>query len=112
MKRAIDDFGIGFSSLNRFRQLPPVAAVKIDKPFIDGLHAHSADRAIVAATIGLATALGATTVAEGVETSDQLASLRELGCDLAQGYYFSRPNAAEEFEALMGPGQRRTLSVQ
>ena len=111
MRLAIDDFGIGFSSLNRFRQLPPVAAVKIDKLFIDGLRAHSADRAIVAAAIGLATALGATTVAEGVETLDQVASLREMGCDLAQGYHFSRPKPAEEFEPLMGPGRRRTLSV-
>jgi diguanylate cyclase (GGDEF)-like protein len=111
MKLAIDDFGVGFSSLNRFRQLPPVAAVKIDKLFIEGLRAHPADRAIVAAAIGLATALGATTVAEGVESSDQIALLREMGCDLAQGFYFSRPQPAEEFAALMAPGRSRTVSV-
>jgi EAL domain-containing protein (putative c-di-GMP-specific phosphodiesterase class I) len=111
MKLAIDDFGVGFSSLNRFRQLPPVAAVKIDKLFIEGLKAHPADRAIVAAAIGLASALGATTVAEGVENSDQIALLREMGCDLAQGFYFSRPQPAEEFAALMAPGRSRTVSV-
>jgi len=109
MRLAIDDFGVGFSSLNRFRQLPPVAAVKIDKLFIDGLREQSADRAIVVAAIGLATALGATTVAEGVETPDQVESLRELGCDLAQGFYFSRGLPAEEFEAMMRPGAHRTF---
>ena len=111
VRLAIDDFGIGFSSLNRLRQLPPVEAIKIDKAFVDGLGIHSADRAIVAAAISLASALGATTVAEGVETADQVAALRELGCDLAQGYHFSRPKPPDEFQELMAPGRRRTLSA-
>ena len=111
VRLAIDDFGIGFSSLNRLRQLPPVEAIKIDKAFVDGLGVHSADRAIVAAAIGLASALGATTVAEGVETADQVAALRELGCDLAQGYHFARPKPPADFEELMAPGRRRTLSA-
>ena len=104
---AIDDFGIGFSSLNRLRQLPPVKAVKIDRAFIEGLALHSADRAIVAAAIGLAGALDATTVAEGVETPEQVASLRQLGCDLAQGFYFSHAKPAQAFEEIMGAGRRR-----
>jgi EAL domain-containing protein (putative c-di-GMP-specific phosphodiesterase class I) len=111
VRLAIDDFGIGFSSLNRLRQLPPVEAIKIDKAFVDGLGVHSADRAIVAAAISLASALGATTVAEGVETADQVAALHELGCDLAQGYHFSRPKPPAEFDELMAPGRRRTLSA-
>ena len=111
VRLAIDDFGIGFSSLNRLRQLPPVEAIKIDKAFVDGIRVHSADRAIVAAAISLAAALEATTVAEGVETADQVLALRELGCDLAQGYHFSRPKPAEEFDQLMGPGRRRTVSA-
>ena len=107
---AIDDFGIGFSSLNRLRQLPPVKAVKIDRAFIEGLALHSADRAIVAAAIGLAGALDATTVAEGVETAEQVASLRALGCDLAQGYHYSRAKPAAAFEALMGPDGWRPMN--
>ena len=110
VRLAIDDFGIGFSSLNRLRQLPPVEAIKIDKAFVDGIRVHSADRAIVAAAISLARALGAATVAEGVETPDQIAALKELGCDLAQGYHFSKPKPAHEFDELMGPGRHRTLS--
>ena len=110
VRLAIDDFGIGFSALNRLRQLPPVEAIKIDKTFVDGLHMHSADRPIVHAAISLASALGATTVAEGVETAAQVGALRELGCALAQGYYFSRPKPAEEFDELMGPGSARVLS--
>ena len=110
VRLAIDDFGIGFSSLNRLRQLPPVEAIKIDKAFVAGLGVHAADRAIVSAAISLATALDATTVAEGVETADQVSALRDLGCDLAQGYHFSRPKPAGEFEQVMGVSRRLTLS--
>ncbi|HEV2724125.1 MAG TPA: bifunctional diguanylate cyclase/phosphodiesterase, partial [Thermoleophilaceae bacterium] len=108
---AIDDFGVGFSSLNRLRQLPPVEVIKIDKVFVDGLQTHPADRAIVAAAISLANALGATTVAEGVETPEQATVLRDLGCELAQGYHFSRPKPPEDFRELMAPGRRRSLSA-
>jgi diguanylate cyclase (GGDEF)-like protein/PAS domain S-box-containing protein len=111
MRLAIDDFGVGTSSLNRFRELPPVAAVKIDRLFIQSLHTHHRDRRIAAAAIALANALDAATVAEGVETSDQASMLREMGCELAQGFYFAAPEPAVEFEALMGPGKSRTYSM-
>lgn len=101
---AIDDFGIGFSSLRRLKELPWVDAVKLDKSFIDGVCTRSGDRAIVAASISLAHALEAATVAEGVETADQAAALRELGCELAQGYLFARPMPREDVDALLAPG--------
>ena len=93
---AIDDFGIGFSSLSRLRELPRVDAVKLDKAFIDGVCTTSSDRAIVAAGISLAQALEAVTVAEGVETAEQAAALRDLGCELAQGYFFAPPRPPDE----------------
>lgn len=98
---AIDDFGIGFSSLSRLRELPRVDAVKLDKAFIDGVCNTSSDRAIVAAGINLAHALEAVTVAEGVETAEQTTALRELGCELAQGYFFARPKPPDELAELL-----------
>jgi EAL domain-containing protein (putative c-di-GMP-specific phosphodiesterase class I) len=87
---AIDDFGTGYSSLGTLRHFP-VDTLKIDRSFVDGLGAESDDSVIVSGVIGLAHGLGLRVVAEGVETADQLARLHELGCDLGQGYYFSRP---------------------
>ena len=87
---AIDDFGSGVSSLGRLKQLP-LAVLKIDKTFVDGLTADGEDRAIIAAINALAEALDLTSVAEGVETEAQAAALRGLGCHAAQGYWFSRP---------------------
>ena len=98
---AIDDFGIGFSSLSRLRALPRVDAVKLDKAFIDGVCTTFADRAIVAAAINLSHALDAITVAEGVESAEQAAALHELGCELAQGYHFARPRPPDELHELL-----------
>lgn len=72
--------------------------------FVDGLQTHAADRAIVAAAISLADALGGTTVSEGVETTEQAEALHEMGCELGQGYHFSRPKSPEDFDGMMGPG--------
>ncbi len=101
---AIDDFGVGFSSLSRLKELPRVDAVKLDKSFIDGVCTTAGDRAIVAAGIALAQALQAVTVAEGVETADQATALRELNCELAQGYFYARPMPRSEIGALFPPG--------
>jgi diguanylate cyclase (GGDEF)-like protein/PAS domain S-box-containing protein len=84
---ALDDFGTGYSSL---RDLP-VRAVKIDRSFVAGLGDSAGDRAIVAASVSLARALGIDAIAEGVERPEQREVLRELGCPLAQGYLFGAP---------------------
>jgi EAL domain-containing protein (putative c-di-GMP-specific phosphodiesterase class I) len=91
---AIDDFGTGYSSLAYLRQLP-AHTLKIDRAFVRGLPHQAGDSAVVTAIVGLATALGLRTVAEGVETQGQVDLLRDLGCHEAQGYYFSRPVTAE-----------------
>jgi diguanylate cyclase (GGDEF)-like protein/PAS domain S-box-containing protein len=97
---AIDDFGTGYSSLSRLRTLP-VGELKIDKSFIDEVD-HDGERApVVAAVIALGHSLGRTIVAEGVESTAQLAALTRLGCDHVQGYLFSRPLPPEELAELM-----------
>ncbi len=91
----VDDFGTGFSSLTYLKRFP-VDILKIDRSFVDGLGRSREDRAIVASIIDLAHAFGLTTIAEGVETAEQLAELKTLGCELGQGYLWSRPLAAAD----------------
>jgi diguanylate cyclase (GGDEF)-like protein/PAS domain S-box-containing protein len=95
VRLAIDDFGTGFSSLAHLRRFP-VDVLKIDGTFVSGLGREPQDASIAAAVISLAHALDLTTVAEGVETDEQLAILKQLGCDLGQGYLFARPRPADE----------------
>jgi diguanylate cyclase (GGDEF)-like protein/PAS domain S-box-containing protein len=90
---AVDDFGTGYSSLTYLKRFP-VEALKVDQAFVDGLGRDAEDTAIVTACVSLAHALGLTAVAEGVETPVQLAELRTLGCELAQGYLFGAPQPA------------------
>jgi EAL domain-containing protein (putative c-di-GMP-specific phosphodiesterase class I) len=97
---AIDDFGTGYSSLSYLKRFP-VDVVKIDRAFVSGLDTSPVDAAIVAAVIGLAEAVGITTVAEGVETAGQLEHLRNLRCPLAQGFAFAAPMPADEVEGLL-----------
>jgi len=96
---AIDDFGTGYSSLMYLRRFP-IAEIKIDRSFIAGLPDDAEDMAIVTSIVGLAAAVGARTIAEGVETPEQLSVLRDLGCDLGQGYYWHRPAPAAELRRL------------
>ncbi len=104
---AIDDFGVGYSSLARLKDLP-LDLLKIDRSFIANLPRGNADRAIAELIVRLATSLDMTTVAEGVETVDQLRSVIDLGCDQAQGYLFARPMAIESVPGwLEGWRQRR-----
>ncbi len=102
----LDDFGTGFSSLSWLKQ-HPLGAIKIDRSFITDLHQDRRDQAIVAAMIGMAQALGATITAEGVETEEQLGTLRTLHCDRVQGFLLARPQPASDLTTLLAaPGWR------
>ena len=103
IKIALDDYGTGYSSLGHLRD-NPVDTLKIDRVFISGLTRNRGDDAIVVAVITLAHALGMRVVAEGVETPEQAARLREMGCDFAQGHLFAKPLCAEEFGELLRSG--------
>jgi diguanylate cyclase (GGDEF)-like protein len=96
-KISIDDFGTGFSSLAYLKQLP-VDELKVDRSFVMDMNNDENDAVIVRSTIDLAHNLGLKVVAEGVEDNDALNLLNILGCDLAQGYYISRPLPASDFD--------------
>ena len=102
VRLAIDDFGTGYSSLSALHRFP-VEVLKIAHSFVKGLTDDSEDTVFLSAIIDLARTLGMQTVAEGVETAKQLALLRELGCEMAQGNYFSEPVLGEEATALLMP---------
>ena len=95
---AIDDFGTGYSSLSRLREMP-VRVLKIDRSFVSGVHEDRQSASIVSAFLELANGLDMTTLAEGIETAEELAFLRERGCKLGQGFFFSRPVPPEEIIA-------------
>ena len=97
---AIDDFGTGYSSLDHLREMP-ADILKIDRSFVAGMAANSPDSALVAAAIAMGRALDMQVVAEGIETTDQVADLRELACPLGQGYLFARPLPPEELDGLL-----------
>ncbi|WP_460841957.1 sensor domain-containing protein [Noviherbaspirillum agri] len=94
---SIDDFGTGYSNMSYLRRYP-VHKVKIDGSFVSGLPGKGDDCAVTDAIISMAKPLGLRVVAEGVETPQQMEYLREHGCDIAQGYYFTQPLTAEQFE--------------
>ena len=101
VRLAIDDFGVGYSSLSQLKALLPVDTIKIDKSFVDGVTGEGEDRAIVDSVLRLAKGLGLTAVAEGVETAEQVEALLGLGCRLSQGFHFARPQPPDELERLL-----------
>jgi EAL domain-containing protein (putative c-di-GMP-specific phosphodiesterase class I) len=106
---ALDDFGTGHSSIAHLRSLP-AAIVKVDRTFVAELTASDEHRALADGILSLAQALGLDTVAEGVETTEQLELLRAMGCGFAQGYLFSAPMTVEAVDAaLAGAGSEWVL---
>lgn len=101
VRLAIDDFGAGYTSLSHLRRFP-IDMLKLDKAFVQGLGREKRDASIAEAVISLAHALGMTTVAEGIETPEQLQVLTELGCDLGQGWLFARAAPPADAAALIG----------
>jgi diguanylate cyclase (GGDEF)-like protein len=100
---AVDDFGTGYSSLSYLRRFP-VDVLKVDQSFVSGLGHDAEDSAIVQAVVAMGRALHLTTVAEGVETGHHVIELRELDCDLAQGYHFARPRPADVITEVLDAG--------
>jgi len=103
IRLAIDDFGTGYSNLNYLKRFP-VDKLKLDKSFVDDILSDGDDLAISRAVIAMAHGLRLTVVAEGVETAGQLAMLAEMGCDMIQGYYYSKAVAPEEFARMLVEG--------
>jgi EAL domain-containing protein (putative c-di-GMP-specific phosphodiesterase class I) len=109
MRLALDDFGTGYSSLSYLTKFP-IDTIKIDQSFVRQISTDPTETAIVTAVISMAHSLNLIVVAEGVETREEFEFLSNLGCDEAQGFYFSRPVAAASFTPLLynaAIGQRR-----
>ena len=106
---SVDDFGTGYSSMSYLRRFP-IDNLKIDRGFVKDLMTRADDASIVQAIISLAHSLRLKVVAEGVETPEQLHSLRSMGCDQYQGFHFSPPISAAELGALIR--RRESTGIQ
>ena len=99
-KVSMDDFGSGFSSLNLLKKLP-VDILKMDKGFLDTDEIKGNDEVVIKSIIDMAKKMSITVLCEGVETQKQAMFLQNAGCDLAQGYYFSKPVMVEQFDEML-----------
>src|SRR6202158_2499488 len=106
----IDDFGTGYSSLSRLQRFP-VDALKIDRAFVSRIDADLATHEIVRVIVMLAHGLHLKVVAEGVETQAQVDLLKDIGCELAQGYFYSKPVSAEAIEQLLNNNRVANVSA-
>lgn len=97
---AIDDFGTGYSSLSYLKSLP-VSVLKIDRSFVAGINSDETDRKLAETVVAIAHTLDCVVVAEGVETQAHAETLTEMGCDIGQGYLFSKPLSVSQFEAFL-----------
>ena len=107
---AMDDFGTGYSNLSYVKRLP-VNILKIDRSYVSGLGSDAEDTAIVHATAAFAKALGLGLIAEGIESAEQLARLREVGCELGQGHHFAKPLPSEEVSAFLREHLHRSTII-
>jgi len=103
---AIDDFGTGYASLSHLQRMP-VDILKIDRSFVAALNDGDQSRELLGAIMGVAQALSLAVVAEGVEEQSQMTVLKEMGCQMAQGFLLGRPSAAEVIESLLSPPTAR-----
>jgi diguanylate cyclase (GGDEF)-like protein/PAS domain S-box-containing protein len=111
VRLSIDDFGTGYSSLSRLPRFP-IDALKIDRSFIMNMSSDRESREIVRLIVMLAHSVGLKVVAEGTETEDQISELKKLGCEMAQGYFYSPPVSAQSALALLVSNDKGSLSPQ
>jgi EAL domain-containing protein (putative c-di-GMP-specific phosphodiesterase class I) len=107
VRLSLDDFGTGYSSLSYVMNLP-IDKLKIDRSFIMNMEQDKRGAAIVSAIIAMAHSLGLSVIAEGVERESHMRLLKTMHCDIAQGYYISRPLQADKFEQLMVDPEQST----
>ena len=104
----LDDFGTGYSSLSQLTRLP-IDVIKLDRSFITGIDQNFQAQSLVRSVLSLARAFGFSVVAEGVETEREAQFLKDIGVDYAQGYFYSRPMAADAFEAWVSDKKKLRL---
>ena len=102
---SLDDFGTGYSSLSYLQRFP-VDTLKVDRSFVAGLHDSDECRQIIGTVLNLARRLNLSVVAEGAETAEQVAHLESLHCSFAQGFFFSKPLAADQLDELLKRSER------